>query len=80
VQHYVVLSPNASNGVSVGDEFTLIDNTMGRDDPTPAPPTSAAVAQVVKVTPYGSTAIILNQIQPAIKEGMPVRMTAKMPR
>jgi LysM repeat protein len=80
VQHYVVLSPNSSNGVSVGDEFTLIDITMGRDDPTPAPPTSAAVAQVVKVTPYGSTAIILNQIQPAIKEGMPVRMTAKMPR
>lgn len=79
VQHYVVLSPGSQNGVSVGDEFTLIDDTMGRDDPTPAPPVSAAVAQVVKVTPYGSTAIIISQIQPAIKEGMPVRLTAKMP-
>ena len=79
VQHYVVLSPTSRNGIVVGDEFTLIDDTMSRDDPTPAPPVSAAVAQVVKVTPFGSTAIIVSQIQPAIKEGMPVRLTAKMP-
>ena len=79
VQHYVVLSPSSKNGVGIGDEFTLIDDTMGRDDPTPAPPVSAAVAQVVKVTPYASTAIILRQIQPDIREGMPVRQTAKMP-
>ena len=79
VQHYVVLSPNAGNGIAVGDEFTLIDNTMGRDDPTPAPPVAAAVAQVVKVTPYASTAIIIGQVQPAIKAGMPVRLTAQMP-
>ena len=79
VQHYVVLSPTSKNGIAVGDEFTLISDTMGRDDPTPAPPVTAAVVQVVKVTPYASTAIILNQMQPAIKEGMPVRLTAKMP-
>jgi LysM repeat protein len=79
VQHYVVLSPTSRNGIVVGDEFTLIDDTMSRDDPTAAPPVSAAVAQVVKVTPFGSTAMILRQIQPAIKEGMPVRLTAKMP-
>ena len=79
VQHYVVLSPSSKNGIVVGDEFTLISDTMGRDDPTPAPPVSAAIVQVVKVTPYASTAIILSQVQPAIKEGMPVRLTAKMP-
>ena len=79
VQHYVVISPSASNGIAVGDEFTLIDDTMARDDPTPAPPVSAAIAQVVKVTPYGSTAIVLNQNQPTIKQGMPVRLSAKMP-
>jgi LysM repeat protein len=79
VQHYVVLSPTSANGVAVGDEFTLIDNTMGRDDPTPAPPVPAAVAQVVKVTAYATTAIIIGQIQPAIKAGMPVRLTARMP-
>lgn len=79
VQHYVVLSPTSRDGISVGDEFTLVDNTMGRDDPTPAPPVSAAIAQVVKVTGYATTAIIVSQIQPAIKEGMPVRLTARMP-
>ena len=79
VQHYVVLSPSARDGIRVGDEFTLIDDTMGRDDPTPAPPVPAAVAQVVKVTPYASTAIIITQIQPDIKAGMPIRLTAKMP-
>lgn len=79
VQHYVVLSPSARDGIAVGDEFTLMDDTMGRDDPTPAPPVSAAVAQVVKVTPYASTAIIITQMQPDIKAGMPARLTAKMP-
>lgn len=78
VQHYVVLSPTSRNGIAVGDEFTLIDDTMGRDDPTPAPPVSAAIAQVVKVTPFATTAIILAQMQPAVREGMPIRLTAKM--
>ena len=79
VQHYVVLSPTSRDGIAVGDEFTLVDATMGRDDATPAPPVSAAIAQVVKVTGYATTAIIVSQIQPAIKEGMPVRLTARMP-
>lgn len=79
VQHYVVLSPTSKNGIAVGDEFSLISDTMGRDDPTPAPPVSAAIVQVVKVTPYASTAIVLTHTQPVIKEGMPVRLTAKMP-
>lgn len=78
VQHYVLLSPSSRNGIAVGDEFTLIDDTMGREDATPAPAVSAAIAQVVKVTPFGSTAIIISQLQPAIKEGMPVRQTATM--
>ncbi|MBA3646128.1 MAG: LysM peptidoglycan-binding domain-containing protein [Gemmatimonadaceae bacterium] len=79
VQHYVLLSPTSKNGVAVGDEFSLISETMGREDPTPAPAISAAIVQVVKVTPYASTAIILGHTQPVIKAGMPVRMTAKMP-
>lgn len=79
VQHYVVISPSSRNGIAVGDEFALISDTMGRDDPDPAPPVSAAIAQVVRVTQFGSTAIVVSQIQPVIKEGMPVRLTAKMP-
>jgi len=78
LQHYIEISPTLGDGVAIGDEFTLIDDTMGKSDPTPAPPVVAAVVQVVRVTPYGSTAIIVSQAQPSIREGMPVRLTAKM--
>ena len=78
LQHYVELSPTLNDGVGIGDQFTLIDDTMGRADPTPAPPVAAAVVQVVRVTPYGATAIILSQAQPSIRDGMPARLTAKM--
>ncbi|PYO50157.1 MAG: hypothetical protein DMD72_03220, partial [Gemmatimonadetes bacterium] len=75
---YVIISPSSKNGVQVGDEITFIDNSTGRADESPAPPTIAAVAQVVRVTPYAATAIILRQTQPTIRDGMPVRLTGKM--
>ena len=77
IGHYVIISPNAKNGVQVGDEVTFIDNTTGREDSDPAPPVTAAIAQVVRVTPYSATAIIVKQIQPTIRDGMHVRMTGK---
>jgi hypothetical protein len=74
----VIISPNAKNGVQVGDEITFIDNSTGREDENPAPPVIAAVAQVVRVTPYSATAIIIKQIQPTVRDGMPVRLTGKL--
>jgi hypothetical protein len=35
--------------------------------------------QVVRSTPYGVTAVVLGQEQPAIKEGMSARIIARMP-
>lgn len=78
LQHYIEISPALRDGISVGDEFTLIDDRMGRTDPTPAPPVPVGVVQVVRVTPYASTAIIVSQSQPSIREGMTVRLTAKV--
>ena len=78
IGHYVVISPNAKTGIQVGDQVTFIDNSTGRADENPAPPVIAGTAQVVRVTPYGSTAIIVGQIQPTIRDGMPVRLTARM--
>jgi LysM domain len=78
IGHYVIISANARNGVQVGDEITFIDNSTGREDEDPAPPVIAGVAQVVRVTPYSATAVILRQIQPTIRDGMPVRLTGKM--
>jgi LysM repeat protein len=78
IGHYVIISANAKNGVQIGDEVTFIDNSTGRVEGNPAPPVTAAVAQVVRVTPYSATAIIVRQIQPTIRDGMPVRLTGKM--
>ena len=79
IGHYVIISPSAKNGLSLGDEVTFIDNSTGREDNNPAPPVVAAVGQVVRVTPYSATALIVKQDQPTIRDGMPVHLTGKMP-
>jgi len=77
IGHYVLISQNSRTGIQVGDEVTFIDNSTGREDENPAPPVTAGVAQVVRVTPYASTAIVVRQTQPTIRDGMPVRLTGK---
>ena len=79
IGHYVMVSSNARNGVQVGDEISFIDNSTGREASDPAPPVIAGVGQVVRVTPFAATTIIIRQTQPTIREGMPVRLTGKMP-
>jgi hypothetical protein len=70
------LSAESGNNVRVGDQFTLMDASV--DATHPAPPVPAAVAQVVRVTPYAITAIVVDHDQPAIRTGMPARLTATM--
>lgn len=77
LQSYVILSVRSASGVRVGDQFTLIDDSV--DPRYPAPPVPAAVAEVVRVTPQGVTAIIVDQEQPKIYEGMIARLTARAP-
>jgi LysM repeat protein len=76
LQSYVVLSRESGNDVGVGDQFTLMDATVEEIHPAPAVP--AAVAQVVRVTPYAITAIVVDHDQPTIRAGMPARLTARM--
>jgi hypothetical protein len=79
IGHYVIISLSSKNGLKPGDEVTFIDNSTGSADPDPAPPVVAGVGQVVRVTPYASTVIIIRQIQPTIRDGMPVRQTGTIP-
>ena len=79
IGHYVIISPSSSNGLTVGDEVTFIDNKTGRSNEEGAPPVVAGIGQIVRVTPFSSTAIIVHQEQPTIRDGMPVRLTGKMP-
>jgi hypothetical protein len=79
IGHYVLISLNSKSGLKPGDEVTFIDNSTGREDENPAPPVIAAVGQVVRVTPYAATVILTRQIQPTVRDGMPVRQTATSP-
>jgi LysM repeat protein len=79
VGYYILVSQNSKSGIKVGDELSLIDTSAGADADFRAPPIIAGVAQVVRVTPYATTAIIVRQNQPTIKDGMQVRLSAKMP-
>lgn len=79
IGYYVLISPNSRTGIQVGDEVSFIDNTTGPEQLTHAPPVIAGVAQVVRVTPFATTTIIIRQTQPTIRDGMPVRLTGKMP-
>ncbi|MEO8580243.1 MAG: LysM peptidoglycan-binding domain-containing protein [Gemmatimonadales bacterium] len=77
IGHYVLISPNSKSDIQMGDEVAFIDNTTGREDQNAAPPVIAATGQVVRVTPYASTVIIVRQSQPTIRDGMQVRITGK---
>jgi LysM repeat protein len=77
LQSYVVLTAKSANGIRVGDQFTLIDDSV--DPKYPSPPVRAAVAEVVRVTPFGVTVIVVDHEQPRIYPGMLARLSARAP-
>jgi len=81
---YIILDATTKDGVKLGDEFTLYRPREkapipGTSDQVTLPEEPIALAQVVKVTDHGTTAIILDQRQPSIKQGTAARLTARMP-
>jgi hypothetical protein len=80
LQNFIVLDVSSRNGVRMGDEFIIYKPSPKPQDGEPRErETLIAKAQVVRSTPYGATAVIIGQEQPAIKEGMTARVSAKMP-
>lgn len=79
LQRYLVLDAAAKDGVRLGDQFTILKRSHEDDRGERIPEIPIAVAQVVRVTPYGTTAIIIGHEQPAVKKGAAARVTAKMP-
>ena len=81
VQGYAVLNLTTADGVKPGDEFEVFRTRQAPEDPNdPADPEiSIGRAQAIKVTPFGTTALIVGQEQPALNVGMMARVTAKMP-
>ncbi|MEP7002591.1 MAG: LysM peptidoglycan-binding domain-containing protein [bacterium] len=77
----VLLDLTSKDGMKIGDEVQIFRPRQAsvQDERMAIPEVLIATAQVVRVTPYGSTARITSQQQPAIKVGESVRLTARMP-
>jgi hypothetical protein len=79
-QNYVVLDISRRD-LSTGDQVDLYEPRKRPADEgqLATPEVWIARAQVLRVTPFGATAIILHQEQPKIDEGTAARIAAKMP-
>lgn len=76
---YVILTLTSNDGVVPGDQVTLLAEMGAGERGEQHAPEAAAVVQVLRVTPQGASAIVLNRSQAAITTGMSGRVTAKMP-
>jgi LysM repeat protein len=77
----ILFDLSSKDGMKIGDEVQIFrPREKAVQDERPAiPEVAIATGQVIRVTPYGSTARITSQQQPAIKVGESVRLTARMP-
>lgn len=76
----ILLSRGSGDGLKVGDQVTLVkqERPARRRAPTPDP-VEIAVAQVVRVTRAGASAVLLSQVDGAIAVGTTGRVTARLP-
>jgi len=81
LDYYVLFDMSSNDGMHMGDEVEIYrSRSEPKADIGPAiPEVRIARGQVVRVTPYGATARITSQEQPAIRIGENVRVTARMP-
>lgn len=79
LHQYLVLDRSTHDGVKQGDQFTLLRPAHRIDGGVRIPNEPIATVQVIRVTPFGATAMIIDQQQPAIREGNEARLSAKMP-
>lgn len=81
MQSYALLSLTEADGVHPGDQFLIFKPRKASGVPGQAadPEIPVGRAEAIKVTPFGTTAIVTAQEQPAINVGMMVRVSAKMP-
>lgn len=81
LNYYVLFDMSSTDGMKIGDEIEIFrPRAEPKTDIGPAiPEVVIATGQVVRVTPYGATARVTSQQQPAIRVGESVRVTARMP-
>ena len=79
IGHHVIFAAGATAGLVPGDQIT-VQRDMGVDSRgVPLPPEDIAVAQVTRVTPQGTSAVLINVTDGGLLKGQAARVTAKMP-
>jgi len=76
---YVLLAATAKDGIQTGDQVTLYAPLGVGEDGAPHAPEMAAVVQVLRVTAFGSSGIVIARSQANVVTGVMGRVTAKMP-
>ncbi|MEO7359726.1 MAG: hypothetical protein ABI120_05315, partial [Gemmatimonadaceae bacterium] len=75
LQSYLVLGAGEPQGVKIGDQFALVKRFgLGPD----AVEQRVAVVRVVRVTAFGSSAIVVRQEQPGIGVGSAARLIGRV--
>ncbi len=75
VQSFLMLGAGEREGVKAGDQFALVKRRgLGPD----AAEQRVALVRVVRVTEFGSTAIVIRQDQPGISVGGAARLVARV--
>ena len=77
LQSYVVVA--AAPGMKAGDQISFYRPHRTSQWGVVLPETEIGVAQIVRVTPQGATALIVDQAHGAIEQGTHARVSAKMP-
>jgi LysM repeat protein len=76
---YLVLAATSKDGMTPGDQVTLMRTRDDDSRGVELPDEPVAIAEVTRVSPYGTAAIIVRTLQPGVAQGMKARVTAKMP-
>lgn len=76
---FLIFDAGAKEGLVPGDQLSLRRDRGVDASGVALSDEEVAVAQITRVTPWGATAIVINQQQVGIAGGMRARVTAKMP-
>ena len=79
LQRFLVLTGARAGAISAGDQVTLVREPEELQNGTILPEKEIAVARVVRVTPQGVSAILIEETEPAIARGTTARVSAKTP-
>jgi hypothetical protein len=80
VNYFMILSLSSKDGMKPGDEVEIYQpgKKAQEEGDFATPETRVGRAQIIRVTPQGSTAMILQLEQPKVSKGTKVRVVAKM--